>query len=412
MKRPRSLAPQRTAREWTVRALLASMAALFGYLGVAHSLALATMTADPVWAHALAPYDGRVTGRLALQRLSEKQNVASTEAIGRWARLALRQDPTVIDAVVTLGLQAQLRGDLPSARRLFAYAELLSRRDLKTQLWAIEDTVARGDVPQALHHYDIALRTSMKAPELLFPVLADAIADPVIRTNLISILAAKPIWGTGFVVYIVSKGQDPRLTAALFTGLHRAGVSLPQDVTAALINNLVAIDEVDDAWRFYATIRSGAKRSRSRDPHFSVAMTTPALFDWTPINDAGISTSIQPSANGIFDFAVSPSVGGPMLTQMQALPSGLYYLRGRSVGLDQPERSLPYWLLACHNGRELGRVTVTRSAQAGGNFQGQVRVPSDCSAQTLSLIARPSDAVSGVTGQIDLVQLVPVPGGQ
>lgn len=411
MKRPRSSAPRRTAREWTVRGLLALMAAVFGYLGVTHSLALATMAADPVRAHALAPYDGRVTGRLALQRLSEKQDVASTEAIGRWARLALRQDPTVVEAVVTLGLQAQLRGDLPNARRLFAYAEQLSRRDLKTQLWAIEDTVARGDVPQALHHYDIALRTSTTAPELLFPVLANAIADPVIRANLISTLAAKPIWGTGFVVYIVSKGQNSKLTAALFTGLHHAGVALPQDVTAALINNLVAIDEVDDAWRFYAMIRSGAEPSRSRDPHFSVAMQTPALFDWIPINDAGISTSIQPSVNGTFDFAVSPSAGGPMLTQMQALPSGLYYLRGHSIGLDQPERSLPYWLLACRNGRELGRVTVTRSAEMEGNFQGQIRVPSDCPAQTLSLIARTSDAVSGVTGQIDHVQLVPFPGG-
>lgn len=412
MKRPRSSAPRRTAREWTVRGLLASMAALFGYLGVAHSLALATMTANPARAHALAPYDGRVTGRLALQRLSEKQDVASTEAIEQWARLALRQDPTVIEAVVTLGLQAQLRGDLLNARRLFTYAERLSRRDLKTQLWAIEDTVARGDVPQALHHYDIALRTSTMAHDLLFPVLADAIADPGVRTNLISTLAAKPIWATSFIVHIVSKGHDPRLTAALFTGLHRAGVALPQDVTAALINNLVAIDEIDNAWRFYAMIRSGAERSHSRDPHFSIAMTTPALFDWTPVNDAGISTLIQSGANGTFDFAVSPSAGGPILTQMQALPSGLYYLHGRSVGLDQPERSLPYWLLACRNGRELGRVTVTRSAEAGGNFQGQVQVPSDCPAQTLSLIARPSDGVSGVTGQIDRVQLVPFRGSR
>lgn len=78
----------------------------------------------------------------------------------RLARLALRQDPTAVAALATLGLNAQIRGDTNSARRYFAYSDKLSRRSLTTRLWAIEDAVARDDIPAALRNYDVALRTS------------------------------------------------------------------------------------------------------------------------------------------------------------------------------------------------------------------------------------------------------------
>ena len=96
-----------------------------------------------------------------------------------------------------------------------------------------------------------------------------------------------------------------------------------------------------------------------------------------------------------------------MLTQVQVLPPGAYRLVGRSSGLDQPEASRPYWALTCRDGRELGRVAVPNSAQAEGQFAGELRVPAGCPVQVLALIARPSDDVSGVSGQIDAAQLVP-----
>ncbi|MDT9096849.1 hypothetical protein RSW32_26335, partial [Escherichia coli] len=76
---------------------------------------------------------------------------------------------------------AQLHGDVGAARRLFAYGQRLSRRDNSTQLWAIEDAVARNDIPDVLRHYDVALRTSPNLADILYPVLASASADPAIR---------------------------------------------------------------------------------------------------------------------------------------------------------------------------------------------------------------------------------------
>lgn len=393
--------PKRTAREWAIRGAIALAALPLAYLGITHSLALTAMATDPQRAYTLAPYDGRITGRLAIQRFVENPK----NSTGQLARLALQQDPTAVEAVTALGLQAQMRGDIAGARRSFAYAQRLSRRDLRTQLWAIEDAVARGDIPQALHHYDIALRTSTSATDLLFPVLSTAAADPTIRASLVATLAQRPTWQPAFVVYVASKGIDPRTAAILFTDLHRARVSVPQDATASLVNSLIATGAFDEAWRFYATIRTGVDRSRLRDPSFSGTLTTPTLFDWITFNDAGLSASIQPGPNGIFDFSAASGTSGTLLQQMQVLPPGKYILHGHSIGIDQIERSLPYWSISCQNGQEIGRVIIPSSKEKKVSFSGQFSVMGGCPIQKLTLIARSSDAVSGLTGQIDDVYI-------
>jgi hypothetical protein len=92
---------------------------------------------------------------------------------------------------------------------------------------------------------------------------------------------------------------------------------------------------------------------------------------------------------------------------MQVLPPGDYRLEGHASGIEQPESSAPYWLLSCSDGRELGRVVVHNATRDGGHFAGRFNVPAGCPSQFLTLVARPSDLVSGLSGQIDQVQLSP-----
>lgn len=405
-RRASGSAIRRTPREWPIRGALALAALPFAYLGVTHSLALAAMAGNAEQAYALAPYDGRLAAHAAALRLVDKQSDAAHMAAGL-ARQALRRDPTAVEAVATLGYVALAQGDTADARRLFAYAEKLSRRDLQTQLWAIEDASAAGDVPRTLRHYDIALRTNTPASDLLFPILTQAIAMPEVRSGLVTLLAKRPVWGPRFIVHVAGKGQQPEAGALFFIALYRAGVPIPDDATAALINTLVANDAGEDAWRLYQILHPGTDRRRSRNGRFEGASGTPSLFDWTPVNDAGVSASILSGDHGLFDFAVSPSVGGVVLQQMQALTPGTYRLRGHAIGIAPPAAPLLYWMLSCHNGREVGRIAISPSAQASGMFEGRFTVPTDCPLQMLSLMARPSDTPSGVSGQIDRVQLEP-----
>jgi len=395
----------RLARKMTTRWALATVAAVLGYASVTFSLAQTIMSQNPTIAHQLAPYDGRITARLASSLTVGEVSEAMRFRADRLARLALRQEPTAVTAVSTLGINAETRGDKKTARRFFRYAFALSRRDLATQLWDIEDTVARGDVSGTLRHYDIALRTRQTLSKLLYPILGSASTNPAIRDALVRTLATKPRWGDSFISYISRNSSDLTSIAQLFVDLQRARVPVPAGAQTRVVNSLVTAGQLDEAWRYYASIRSGATRARSRDQRFTTYLEAPSLLDWVPINDGGIVASVQ---DGAFNFIVPASVGGALLQQVQLFPSGTYRIVGLSSGIDDEESARPYWKLQCRNdNRELGRLVLPNSAQANGHFAGTLNIPAGCPVQTLILMARPNAKVSGLAGRIERVMLEP-----
>lgn len=409
MSRRRGARRSHSPAEWGVRGGLAIGAALLGTMSVAHSLAYMTRAVAPERAHMLAPWDGRITAILSEKLSGPEASDADRRKADQLAREALRQDPTAVAAVATLGIDAQIRGDTAAARQIFSYSEMLSRRDLRTRLWAIEDAVGRGDLPGALHNYDIALRTSRIATDLLFPVLVTAISDGQTRAALVHTLAKRPAWVDQFIAYVSGNGPDARATARLFEALQQRRISQSEGARAALITRLLAQGHVEDAWLYYAALTPGVNRRMSRDPEFVANRTTPSPFDWNPVGDSGIATTIQRGEHGgVFDFSVPPSLGGPLLEQLQVLPPGSYMIEGRSIGINQSDTTLPYWVLHCGEGRELGRVVMPASSRSNGRFSGRFEVPANCPVQHLALIARPTEQMAGSTGQIDDVRLFPV----
>lgn len=407
--RSRGLLKQRSVREWGFRSALAIAAVLLAYLSLTDTLANVVVKLDPARAHRMAPGDGKITAALAEHRFTLKPEAGMDSEPARLARLALAQDPTAVEALSVLGLQAQLRGETAEARRHFAHSLALSRRELRPRIWAIEEAVSRGDIGEALRSYDIALRTSRRAPDLLFPVLASALAEPKVRLPLLEMMRTRPSWEPAFIGFVGSSAPNPQAAALFFSEGARMGLPVDDSHRSGVVNALVARGSLDEAWTYYASFRRGADRRRSRDPNFTRASDAPPLFEWIAVNSAGVSASIRPDPpNGMVEFAASPTTGGTVLQQMQILPPGSYRLDGRSSGIEQPDRSLPYWVLTCSDGRELGRVMVPNSTSRGGAFSGLLQVPSGCPVQTLSLVARPSDEVGGVSGEIHRAALAPV----
>jgi len=400
---------RRSGREWAARTALAALVVVLGYSSVAHSLAQALVRTNTARAHRLAPHDGRITARLAASLIEGSPSAADFQRADAVAQEALKQDPTAVTAVATRGFAAGVRGDIAQARRWFAYAQTLSRRELRTQLWGIEDAVRRGDIAGALRHYDIALRTNSSSWALLFPILASATADPSIRVELARTLSSRPNWGNDFVSYLAGNSTDPRSTAQLFMQLRGTGVSVPDTARAAIINGLIGDGKAEDAWHYYASEHAGADRRMSRDPRFANNSNVVSLLDWNLVNDAGPTASIQAGdTGGMFSFAAPAGVGGTLLRQLQLLPSGIYQIRGHSSGIDQEEQARPYWVLRCRQTeQELGRVVMPNSDQGNGRFAGTFTVPAGCQVQTLEFVARASDAVGGATGEIDWVELRP-----
>ncbi len=400
----------RSAREWGVRSGLAAAALVLGYVSVTQTLAYVTLKTDAERAYALGPGDGRIAGALALQIAAKDATPAQRIRADQLARRALAREPLSATALTALALDTQIAGDTAKARRLFSHSDALSRRELGTRLWLIEDAVGRGDVTAALRHYDIALRTEKNAPDLLFPILSAAISDPAIAGALARTLAARPTWGDAFVFQLGAGETDPRVRAAFLLRLMRSGYALPDAAPFGVLNALVASGEIEDAWRLYARLRTGVRRDHSRDPRFTAQFQMPMIFDWTPVvNDSGISASIQSApSGGVFDFAASSTIGGVVLQQAQALQPGRYHLVGKSAEIDQPADARPYWQFACSDGRETARIEMPNSSTDDGRFSGEIVVGADCPVQFLRLVARQSSAIGGVTGRIEQVSLTPL----
>lgn len=402
------LFPSRSRREWVIRGGLAVLAAALAYVGIAQSLSQNLRRSDPVRAYALAPNDGRAAGQLAQRYLIEEQSGSVPVDITALARKALRADPTVVSAAATLGLAWQKQEKVASARRIMAYAERLTRRDLQTHLWAIEDAVLRNDVPTALRHYDMALRTSREAPELLFPVLAAAITEQEVRRELVSTLRTRPLWAAAFIGHVAGSDTDPQAVSQLFDTLQRNGLSISPDATAAVINRLLMSGATELAWRHYAATQKGVDRRKSRDPRFASTNGMPTLFDWNPAVDVAVAASLGTEQGGGFSFAMSPGYGGVLVHQLQWLPPGTYRFEGQGREIEQSSGSLLYWTLSCREGGgELGRVVVSSGRSV--RFAGRFSVPQSCPLQTLILIGRASDGIGGVSGQIDRAALRAIP---
>lgn len=412
MKERGLLFPVRSRAGWAARIILAFGLATLGVEACRQSVAAAILNADPQRASTLAPRNGRVLGRWSQSLWNPKSSAADRRTADQLAVQALRADPTALTAAVTLGLEAELQGDIARARRIFAYSEKLSRRDLRTQIWAIEAAVARGDVHGALRHYNIALRTSRQAPDILFPVLGSAISDAGVRLELARIMVTQPRWNELFIPYVAGNGTDPRAVVSLFRQIADGQIVIPPPSQAIAIARLI-VDHPEQAWAYYASIRTDAQRMRSRDPRFTAAIVEPLPFDWTPAEDANVSVSVQRARDGgTVEFSLPSGTGGMVLSQLQFLPPGKYDLGGHSADIAQAPGARPYWLLTCEgSGRELGRVVLPDSSQFGGRFAGQLSVQGDCPVQRLSLIARPSDRVEGLVGRINEVQLQPARTG-
>jgi len=400
---------RRSRKDWTVRLGVAAIAALCAYHSLRHTLASILLGSSPELAHSLAPYDGRISALLSQNLSRAEASRAERAEADRLAREALLNDPVAVEAVTTLGINADLRGDAATARHALSYAQGLSRRDLRLQLWAIEDAVAANDIPAAVRNYDIALRTSRRSPELMFPVLSRAIGYPTVRDALTQVLTRRPLWGGDYIRYVARNGPDPRATLAFFRQLRQASVPFPDGADAQLISALILKGLIEEAWDYYSTAKGGLDRRFSRDPHFGLRTFDNSPFDWVASSTPGIATSIgSAGGRGVFDFALPSSVGGTLLLQMEVLPPGRYVLTSRGSATPLSTEARPYLRLVCRDGRELTRISLAPPSGSSVKYAQQFRVPEQCAAQYLALVAPASDSPTGLSGQIDEVLVSPL----
>lgn len=390
-----------------LRGALVLGAVALAYHGITTSRANVAFKPDPRQAHVLMPGNGVFTAAVADQIFKADPRTDVNAQSAKIARRALLQDATATSALGVLGFQAQLRGDMEASDRIFAYAAKLSRRDLSPQIWAIEEAVSRGDIVDALHHYNIALQTSGSAQGVLFPILAPALKEPKVRAALLDVMAEKPHWRGNFVGFITDSGLDPIAAMKFLDEGRDADLPINDEQRSNLVQALFARQEIDEAWSYYASFRSGAVRNISRDPRFTLNTPSPTPFDWSTVSEDGLSSVILNGTDGgVLDFFVPTGRTGILATQTQLLPPGRYVLRGQGTVVGEGENEGPFWTIRCQSGVELERLNLTLSSEPR-QFAGSFVVPDGCPVQRLELIGRPARGIAGLSGQIHEVEIRP-----
>lgn len=375
------------------------VALVLGWVVVAVGFAQSIGRARPDVAARVLPGSAAVQIALADRALFRTPPARPDLAVARThALLALRRSPLQVGAWRDLALVASAQQRPARAGHLLAFAQSLSRRDLPTQLALIEQAVRDGKVSEALVHYDIVLRSSIKADATLLPVLAAASATADVRPALARLLHRSPQWRRRFLVQMNDAAPSAEAYAALVDDLRRTGGVIEPDLIAVAASRFALGGSFAPAWRLYDAVTE-APAQLLRDPDLLQLHPLPP-FTWLLESGGGVDVRInQQGRDRRVELASPRGDAGPAARQLLHLGRGQYALAFRAGPLDGEAPASVMWQVYCGvHGPQLatGTVSTARAQRVVGRFD----VPVSCPTQWLLFSVGAGTTDSGVAGWI------------
>ena len=389
----RNLALRRLAARSAITAGAMAAAALF------LPASLASWAADdhPRFAASIAPWDAAAASDAAAAIPGDPRKgeirALVTKSLGR--------DVTQVNAIELRALYLALSGKTAEARHLFELSNRLSRRSLATRLWLIQDAVDRGNVGEALHNFDIALRTTTDAQPILFPVLTRASADPRLTIALARTLDRPSDWRLMFVDWVLSNAPDVAPVAQVVARMRDDRFIVGNGLDQQLINRMVSSNEFDQAKMLNQ--RFGHKAAGIADPNFG-DLSAHYPFGWGLVSNGSIGAERAFSGSTtMLTYRAAPANSGQVAAQLLALKEGNYVLSTKSAAT--AIGAAPYWSISCGElqNRELARLDQPMKADARAEVA--FTVPRGCLGQWLTLRIRPAADSSLQSGAIAFVSV-------
>ena len=394
------------SRRWQtgtrIAVALALALAVLGITAIRSNLAFVLARTSPDLAIRLDPKNAEAASAEAENLLRAHKDRTTRLRAEELAKQALARDPTAASAVRILAIAAAIDGRESDARRFLALSESLSRRDIQTQLMLIEDAVQHNRVDEAVHHYDIALRTSREIRGLLFPVLVQATSQPEVARVLTATLTAKPDWSDAFVDVISRSASDIGSAAAFLAASAQAGAHLPPPAVAILVGRLVDHKQFGAAWRLYLASYP-ARHQALRDRYFAQAnqIVSPTWFDWVLYPIEGHAPQVIELPAGTRLRVEAPNgAAGNVARQLLMLVPGRYRIDAQLFNRATDSGAVTIGLTCATNGKVLGVMALPSADVAGRTMSFNTAVPTDCEAQWLDINADGQDAIAGAKADI------------
>lgn len=309
-------------------------------------------------------------------------------------RDAALREPVNTEALSTLAAFDEYRKDNARARALFQASEAVSRRNTLTQLWMIEDAVARGRVDEAVRHYNRAMLVSNDVRTILMPILVEASADPAILKEVLPLLVRRPLWWKEYMLQLGTSGNSAAAMAAALR-VTRLDVRNAEDAALAqvILRRMVALKDGPAAILAANRLEGLSGTTRPlREGGFETPGTI-APFAWWLRDEASVRAYRDGVPNGSIGLRISTSSGasGGVAQQLIGLGAGRHILRGQAGGVPSDPTSRPAIDINCETGKPLMHAVLPPSGKDGGNFQYAFDVPAiGCPLQWVTIVTAPA----------------------
>lgn len=293
-------------------------------------------------------------------------------------------------------LLAEATDDSEQVRQLMTAALARSRHETVAAFWLLNDAVSSGRHSDGVPLIDIILRTQPGLMRYISSFVLQIAEDPVARTKIVALLAAKPPWRELFfrlVPYSVSK-VDPLV--ALLLELGQSAAPATGEELGPVLDLLVWRGFPEVAYGVWFQLRPAAEQVQEdllRNPSFeSDPGGTP--FDWRIIRGENAVAELVPLGDLGGPRALHVSFGQgrvkfPQVGQVLLLGPGHYRLEGKLRGSIVAKRGLRWQVRCIMPPRPVIAETdmLLGSTSTWRQFSIDIVVPElDCAGQYLALI--------------------------
>lgn len=200
--------PKRVLSAKWSRILLVIFMSVIAIASALDAVVGATRKDSPATALFLYPNDSGANAAFAAGVAEQSQNKVGFEVAAAAAFRSLYSNGLQPKSLRTLGFIFDLGKNPRQANNFMTASSRISRRDLSTNLWLIENRVQKDDLTGALAYYDISMRTNFSARQLLFPTLLAATQYPEVQKGLGKYFRENVAWVNDFTHFSVDDQAD------------------------------------------------------------------------------------------------------------------------------------------------------------------------------------------------------------
>lgn len=354
-------------------------------------------------------------GSLADRTLLNSPDAKGLSEAAKLAKASIDARPIDARSLRVLGMAADVQGRSKVALQLLNLSNRMSRRDIGTQIWLLENSIRRGDITDAMLRYDLVLRTSEAMWPNMFPILASALDSAEVRSALAPYVKASPVWMPPFLSFAVLTGHDPKSVARLIkqVGELPTGASY-RVIESELLKRLAAEGEYEELKGVFGSL-AGARSSVLHSAKVDVFSTNRRFepISWHMSEQSGISAALESDASGrslkIRAYSGSGQ-SGLVAEKLLFVPPGDYNFTSNSNSYAKSTNADAHWTIACLG--PSGRTDIWKSANFGNSdlsvILQRVALPSNCAAYAVGLLMNGGDGQDGLEIGINAVDLKPI----